>query len=64
MVKLNLLLSEKPLKNNSAEILYKGINLKGVNKETILSLFMEIESFSTIKIYQEKVTEILSENDN
>lgn len=64
MVKLNLLLSEKSLKNNSAEILYKGINLEGANKETILSLFMEIESFSTIKVYQEKVTEMLAENDN
>jgi hypothetical protein len=64
MVKLNLLLAEKTLENNSTEIIYKGINLEGLNKETILSLFMKIESFSTIKVYQEKVTEILAKNDN
>jgi hypothetical protein len=63
MVKLNLLLSEKSTRNSSAKIMYKGIDLENAGKETILSLFMEIDSFSAIGVYQEKVAEIIAKNE-
>lgn len=59
LVKLNLLFSEKRRKNDTANILYKGIDLESIRKEDAERLFMEIENFSMIKGYQEKIIQML-----
>ncbi|MEZ9537763.1 hypothetical protein AB4160_06155 [Shewanella sp. 10N.286.51.B8] len=54
LVKVNILLSKNTQTSNSTQIMYKGINLENIPKKAIDSLFSEIKSFPTIKIYQEK----------
>jgi hypothetical protein len=55
VVKLNLIFADNAMKKNTVPALYKGVNLTGVSKETASDLFMKIQSFSTVKAYQEKI---------
>ncbi|WP_350431869.1 hypothetical protein ABIS04_17335 [Shewanella sp. H8] len=61
VVKLNLIIADNAIKQNTLPALYKGVNLAGVSKQTASDLFMEIHSFSTVKSYQEEIVNRLIE---
>lgn len=61
-VKLNLLLSDNLTRQNNAPILYKGINISDISNEKLADLFVSIQKFSTVSIYQEKIISRLKNN--
>jgi hypothetical protein len=64
VVKLNLIFSDNATKQTKAPAFYKGINVIKVSKETASDLFMKIQSFSTVKVYQEKIISRLKASRN
>ncbi|WP_165734893.1 hypothetical protein [Pseudoalteromonas sp. C8] len=61
-VKLNILLSNNLTKQNNAPIIYKGINISDISNEKLTDLFVSIQNFSTVSIYQEKIISRLKNN--
>ncbi|MBH0041924.1 hypothetical protein [Pseudoalteromonas sp. SWXJZ10B] len=61
-VKLNLLLSNNLTRQNNAPIIYKGINISDISNEKLTDLFVSIQKFSTVSIYQEKIISRLKNN--
>ncbi|NMP79519.1 hypothetical protein HHE92_06865 [Pseudoalteromonas arctica] len=61
-VKLNILLSNNLTRQNNAPIIYKGINISDISNEKLTDLFVSIQKFSTVSIYQEKIISRLKNN--
>ncbi|MEI8665760.1 hypothetical protein P4S81_14115 [Pseudoalteromonas sp. B28] len=61
-VKLNILLSNNLTRQNNAPIIYKGINITDISNEKLTDLFVSIQKFSTVSIYQEKIISRLKNN--
>ncbi|MBB1275380.1 hypothetical protein [Pseudoalteromonas sp. SR43-3] len=61
-VKLNVLLSNNLTRQNNAPIIYKGINISDISNEKLTDLFVSIQKFSTVSIYQEKIISRLKNN--
>ncbi|MBH0015689.1 MULTISPECIES: hypothetical protein [unclassified Pseudoalteromonas] len=61
-VKLNILLSNNLTRQNNASIIYKGINISDISNEKLTELFVSIQKFSTVSIYQEKIISRLKNN--
>ncbi|MCS6192936.1 hypothetical protein G3476_15075 [Shewanella baltica] len=59
VIKLNLMLSDGENKSKTSKILYRGSNIKNVKKEELVKLFVNVDSFPSVRAYQEKVVETL-----
>lgn len=62
VMKLNLVLSDRNKKSKTSSILYRGTNIENLQKEELIKLFVNVDSFPMIQSYQGKVVEILAVN--
>lgn len=60
VIKLNLMLSDGENKSKISPIIYRGSNIENLKKEELMKLFINVDSFPSIKSYQEKVVETLA----
>ncbi|MFB2661042.1 hypothetical protein [Shewanella mangrovisoli] len=60
VIKLNLMLSDGENKSKTSPIIYRGSNIDNLKKEELMKLFINVDSFPSIKSYQEKVVETLT----
>lgn len=60
VMKLNLMLSEREGESKTSPILYRGTNVENVKKEELIKLFINVDSFPSVKSYQGKVVETLA----
>lgn len=60
VMKLNLMLSERENESKTSPILYRGTNIENVQKEELIKLFVNVDSFPSVKSYQGKVVETLA----
>lgn len=60
VIKLNLMLSDGENKSKNSPIIYRGSNIENLQKEELMKLFINVDSFPSIKSYQEKVVETLA----
>lgn len=59
VMKLNLMLSERGNKNKTLPILYRGSNIDKVKKEELIKLFVNVDSFPSVKSYQQELLKLL-----
>lgn len=60
VMKLNLMLSDRNKKSKTSPILYRGTNIENVQKEDLIKLFVNVDSFPAVKSYQRIVVETLA----
>jgi len=60
VMKINLMLSEKKNKRETSPILYRGIDIEKLQREEIVKLFENVDSFPSVKSYQTKIVDTFS----
>lgn len=64
VMKLNLMLSDGGSKSKTSPILYRGSNIENIQKDELMKLFVNVDSFPLVTSYQEKVVETLTIDGN